>query len=204
MTNYCVVVDVMLVCRRLQWKKMNTFKDFADVFCKTIMFKKNEVNRTDFVFYCYLDMSPKSSEILLRYGKSAIEMYQINENIRIPVQEDKFWASTNNKILLQNFLREYIFHRGQEFWPGIELICSNTNKKLCLSSFPLESSDRLTSLQRQDIEEADSRIIIHVEHAINEGTQNILVLSSDTDVLVLLLYFWGEFEKKGLKVINFN
>ena len=41
------------------------------------------------------------------------------------------------------------------------------------------------------IEEADVRLIPHAIHAILASTERIVILSSDTDVLVIALYFWN-------------
>ena len=40
------------------------------------------------------------------------------------------------------------------------------------------------------IEEADLRLILHAFHAAQTGTKRIVVLSQDTDVLVLCLHSW--------------
>lgn len=48
-------------------------------------------------------------------------------------------------------------------------------------------------------EEADLRIMPHIKHATNRGYQRVMVLSNDTDVLVLLLYLWTTFKNLGLK-----
>ena len=49
-----------------------------------------------------------------------------------------------------------------------------------------------------DIEEADSRIIPHALHAVKDGLERIVVLSADTDVFVLLLYYWDTLHVEGL------
>ncbi|XP_050295784.1 uncharacterized protein LOC126735741 [Anthonomus grandis grandis] len=50
------------------------------------------------------------------------------------------------------------------------------------------------------MEEADGRIVLHLQNAIeNAGLHNIIVRSSDTDVLVLLVSFFLKLSQKGLK-----
>ena len=39
-------------------------------------------------------------------------------------------------------------------------------------------------------EVADQRIIPHVMHAVQKGASKITVLSSDTDIFVMLMYYW--------------
>ena len=58
----------------------------------------------------------------------------------------------------------------------------------------------LNELQRHNIEEADSRIVVHAMQACKNGESKIVVLSSDTDVVVLLLHYWMKFEEKNLMV----
>ena len=48
-------------------------------------------------------------------------------------------------------------------------------------------------------EEADALILHHVVHLLKCGFQNILVLSGDTDVLVILLHFFFVLQEMGLK-----
>ena len=51
----------------------------------------------------------------------------------------------------------------------------------------------------QDIEEADVRIIPHAMHAVKNGARRIVVLSSDTDVCVLLMHYWNGLHSNGLR-----
>ena len=58
----------------------------------------------------------------------------------------------------------------------------------------------LTYLQELyvDAEEADCRIIPHAMHATTTGTKRIIVLSTDTDVTVILLFYWQRLKVHGL------
>ena len=62
---------------------------------------------------------------------------------------------------------------------------------------------RENSVIKQDltstIEEADIRIIPHVSQAIKEELNNIVILSNDTDVAVLVLYCMEKFVREGLQ-----
>ena len=49
-----------------------------------------------------------------------------------------------------------------------------------------------------DIEEADTQIIPHTLHAVEHGIQRLVVLSPDTDVFVLLLFYWDVLHENGL------
>lgn len=109
-------------------------------------------------------------------------------------------GSNNNKTKLQTYLKEFILQFGNSFWPNVELICSGTNEQFCESNLP-RSACRLQYLQNKNIEEADSRIILHLDHAVKfDRYSHCFILSSDTDVLILALHFFHGFQKEGLKV----
>ena len=52
-----------------------------------------------------------------------------------------------------------------------------------------------------DHEEADIRIIPHALHAIRSNFTRIVILSSDTDVFVVAMYFYHIFAANGLSEI---
>ena len=49
-----------------------------------------------------------------------------------------------------------------------------------------------------DIEEADTHIIPHALHAVKIGLSKIVILPSDADVLVLLMYYWDILHSNSL------
>jgi len=49
------------------------------------------------------------------------------------------------------------------------------------------SSRSSTDIQRCDHEEADTRIAVHVQHALNKGYSQVFVRTVDTDVLVKMI-----------------
>ena len=49
------------------------------------------------------------------------------------------------------------------------------------------------------IEEADYRVISHIEKAVLNGIKRIIVYSNDTDVVVYLLYYSHHFIDIGIK-----
>lgn len=198
--NTTLIVDVMLKCRQIMWKDLQTFGKFATAFCKIIKAaSKGQSDRIDFIFDSYLGNSTKFDTRSGRYKESAIEIHEIDENVTLPKQVDQFWASKRNKVLLQKFLRKFILQNSDKYWINNTVICSATNETLCQSNLETDS-ETFALLQRPDIEEADSRIILHIYQACREGTTNVVVLSSDTDVVVLLMYYWSTFKAMKLQV----
>ena len=49
------------------------------------------------------------------------------------------------------------------------------------------------------IEEADLRTVLHAFHATKGGSKLLVILSQDTDVLILFLYHWMELNALGLE-----
>ena len=81
-----------------------------------------------------------------------------------------------------------------------------SNKTIILSgytsnsgeSFPadkyIEGSNNILTALELPIEEADLRIIPHVQYAIKEGNLRVIVTSNDTDVAVLLIHYYKVFQ----------
>lgn len=55
-------------------------------------------------------------------------------------------------------------------------------------------------LEYSTLEEADVRIMPHLIHCADMGHAGSVLLSSDTDVLVLAMYHWKVFKMHGLQV----
>lgn len=87
---------------------------------------------------------------------------------------------------------------SKKIWPNIQLVFSTANDKPCESLNSTDLPINLHHLETNEIEEADIRIIMHIDHAIGASFNNIIVLSTDTDVLVLLVYYWNHFYLHGL------
>lgn len=201
----CVVVDVMLALGSsisiVIGKKRKTFRDVAVEFCKSIKDKISSVHATriDFVFDSYFQKSIKSSERIRRCKSECIEVNLIDEKTSLPNDANKFWGSSNNKILLQKFLRSYI-EKNESLFPGVNLMFSTINDMACTNSNLDDTDFFFKILNRIDIEEADLKIILHIKHSVMQGFKNVYVLSCDTDVIVLVLYFWTTLHEHGLQV----
>ena len=203
---HCVLIDVMLLFRKLSWKNLNSFGDLVNAFCdyvkKYLHFVPN-VKRIDFLFDSYFEKSVKNSERMRRKKHETINFYEINQMTKLPKQENKFWPSNNNKILLQQLLRGHILHYGKNIWEGVEIVCSTANESVAFSNLYEHCCESfLQNLQRSNIEEADLKVIVHINHILSSGIFNIFVASSDTDVFVLLMHYWEHFYNNGAKVIR--
>lgn len=200
----CLTVDVMSQIRKIPVKEFKTFGDLFAALIENMQSIHKEKNRTDYVFDSYLKTSIKNAERERRSTIEPITMTNISASTQLPVQMDRFWASAENKSMLQRALREYISDRALS-QQGNTILSS----EMCDNEAPLAvlsiKSGKCTEVMDENlmklIEEADLRIIPHIMHALKEGYQQVIVASNDTDVLVLLLHFVKFFRENGLHAL---
>uniref|UniRef100_A0A6P7FZ99 Uncharacterized protein LOC114325789 n=1 Tax=Diabrotica virgifera virgifera TaxID=50390 RepID=A0A6P7FZ99_DIAVI len=188
----------MLSIRKFTWKSCETFTDLANKFFFYVIQKASaqKTQRIDFIFDSYFEQSVKSTEHLRRSKTECIILHSIDDHTKLPKQENKFWGSSRNKILLQQFLKRHI--EKQTVLNNYDIVFSTINEDPSTSNI-INLID--SQLQRSDVEEADVKIIIHINHAVLNGFENIYLISSDTDVMVLALFFFESFKNLGLKTL---
>ena len=86
--------------------------------------------------------------------------------------------------MLQKCLPSYVKSNKANFFPDIELVFSTLNETPCSSTNINVLS--LCTLLRDDIEEADVKIILHMSHAVKDGFTDLYVISSDIYIIVLM------------------
>ena len=86
-----------------------------------------------------------------------------------------------NKSDMANFLSEMIMQKGEDLPERWELVTGG--------GFSSPTDARSTRRQTVHHEEAATRLILHSCEAASEGYERLVLRCSDTDVLVLLLYF---------------
>ena len=116
---------------------------------------------------------------------------------------ETFWPSSSNKIKLQHLLRQWIITNASQRCPGVQIILSGTgvagtDSNPCQCIVGLEQVAALPDLDA-DIEEADLRLIPHAFHATQEMAKRVVILSNDTDVLVLGLHYFHVLCHQGMK-----
>jgi len=96
-----VVVDFMTYSRKVPIKKLNlrTYEDFCKRLWASFQSLSKESTRIDIVFDIYLDESIKQQECTRR-GKEYIETTISSKDQNMPVEMDKLWGSSSNKMQL--------------------------------------------------------------------------------------------------------
>ena len=113
----------------------------------------------------------------------------------IPEQIKKLWAGDSNKEIFKKF-QDVFFIINQQIILNGYLSNKNDSSK-CIQIINGVTNER-PDLDNH-IEEADMRIIPHIAKSTESGLKNVVVVSNDTDVCVLLLHYTSQFVKSGLR-----
>ncbi|KAH3870573.1 hypothetical protein DPMN_033761 [Dreissena polymorpha] len=143
-------------------------------------------------------MSLKEGEWLWRGDEATgIAIIDMIRDTPIPQQLNKFWASEENKRNLQLLVRD--------------IVCNDVCANPIIASSVVSDNEALPAIKFGNeiipellnwIEEADARIVTHVEWAacINQ-CQRVVVMSNDIDGFSLLLHVTPYFHTLGMKEI---
>ncbi|KAG0710652.1 hypothetical protein GWK47_022350 [Chionoecetes opilio] len=170
------VLDGAAVVHLLPVTGITTFDDYASgVFVPHIMRQLETSMRVDVVWGRYLDNSIKESTREKR-GKGVRR--KVAGPDKVPGNWPDFLRDPTNKVELFQFpIREdcihYPFPDGKQVFAtsGASVVCSGTDH----------------SMPPCDHEEADHRIVVHLQDALESGCTTCLVRTVDTDVLVILI-----------------
>ena len=153
------------------------------------------------VFYSYISRSLKAAERRGRGSDGILGLAKIDENTKVPTQMDKFWASSANKVHLQKLFAGSVFEMAKQ--SNFNIVFSGTvvgeEPQPCTAIIEHQEQNDIVPL-RSMIEEADSRMILHINWSVTfQKYKNFVVLSNDTDVLVLILHYFKQFKHHGIE-----
>ena len=138
-----------------------------------------------------------------RSSLQPLEYVSLENDTKIPVQSDRFWASANNKEILQSLSRVYLAQVAVD--EGVHMVLSGyvSSSNDIVVCMKIENNGNNVQVNELNsfLEEADLRLIPHIHHAIIQGIQRVLVVSYDTDVFALVLYYTPEFVDLGAKEV---
>ena len=107
---------------------------------------------------------------------------------------EKFWTCSPNKEKLQLLVRKIAVSSLQNLTLSSMVVNDEIIPSLHKSDQQLSSIEELNCWE----EEADSRVIIHIQWSISIGAKRVIVLSNDSDTLMLLFRYISQFLSKGL------
>ena len=108
-------------------------------------------------------------------------------DVPLPQVWSNFISLDENKADLARYLSQHIISKGRKFHPQLELVTGG--------GFEDVTTVKSTRRTLEDAglnanhEEADTRIVLHALEAVKQGYKRIVVVCSDTDVLILLTHF---------------
>ena len=145
--------------------------------------------RIDIVFDIYLKNSIKASARKSR--KKSIEPVPVSINRvdqQLPSVIDSFWSSESNKEALQMRYIKWVsakYTREKPIYLGGSLTGDIFG---CVKIVSGNLSD-VPNL-RCDHEEADDRLMLHIDDAVRSGYEKVIIASPDTDIFVTALYHY--------------
>ena len=152
---------------------VKTFSDYAtQVFQSYITSQLQHVNRLDVVWGEYIADSLKA-ETRTRRGKGIRR--RVEPSNTIPANWQEFLHINDNKIELFSFL-------------ATSAATIATDKQVistCHTGVPCTQSRDMSGLAPCIHEEADTRILLHLEDAVKQGYNKVSIRTVDTDVVVL-------------------
>ena len=173
LTYDCIVLDGAVIVHLLPTAEVSTFSEYADkVFIPYLIKQLDHSTRIDIVWDTYLPDSLKESTREKR-GKGVRR--KVSSHAKLPSNWMDFLRNPSNKDELFAFLTSKIAHfvfppsKAVYVTSGQSVISARSNMMNC------------------NYEEADTRIVVHILHALHQGMKSVKVRTVDTDVVVILI-----------------
>ena len=174
----------------IAWPSRGTVQDFVDGFVKHIL-DKLEKCTVHLVFDCCFDYSIKSNTRSFRAGQEVRRCHKLTLSTPLPSQQVVLNVTENNVQVIQ-MICEQLVQKVQEIQASdTASLCSlvlteptNVPQEVRLGVV-VERRDLITSH-----EEADVIIVQQAVGLANQGLKCIKVICDDTDVFVLLMYYY--------------
>ena len=189
----CVVQDGGRLIHQLLPHAVGTFEEFTQMrLFSHLQSELRRASRLDVVWDTYQDFSIKGGT---RNDRGHGVRLKVGPKVRIPKDWCGFLRNSNNKMELFRYLANEVMLR---FHTTGDLYITHDDGKLVGHKGP--GVEMLTTCNQ---EEADIRIVIHVLHALTCGASNVLVKTSDSDVIVILVHHFPRFNQcsKGCSVM---
>ena len=186
-----IVVDFMVCAKKVGIKKdkVKTFGEFCQKVQNMIMNLSKDCQRIDIVFDIYLENSIKASARKSRKKSIRPITMSINrDDQQIPSAIDSFWASESNKEALQMHYIKWVIKNYSGEMP-VYLGGSLSGDIFRCQKVERGNISDAPNL-RCEHEEADDRLMLHIDDAVRAGYEKIIITSPDTDIFVTALYHY--------------
>ena len=192
-----VMIDIMSKLRQLPFTGNESIGKFLNSMVKSSLNISHMIHSSHFLHDSYIQQSLKDSERLRRSdGIEGLDIIGMAADTPVPIIPEKFWSSEKNKVMIQLLLRNII--SCNEYNAENMIMSSMIYEEEMLPS-KLFTGEEIPELNNW-LEEADSKVIVHVEYAVRvQKCLRVIVLSNDTDTFIFLLYYTEYFKRIGLK-----
>ncbi|XP_061894509.1 uncharacterized protein LOC133644183 [Entelurus aequoreus] len=170
------VLDGAVIVHCLPTIRVSTFDAYAnEVFIPYLQKQLQDAKRLDVVWDTYIPDSLKEST---REKRGRGVRRKVSGPTKLPGNWMDFLRDPINKKELFDFLTSKI----QEFsWPPTKAVYVTSGQAVSGQAFGSTSM-----MDCCNHEEADTRIVVHLQCALKEGAKTVLVRTVDTDVIVIL------------------
>lgn len=175
------ILDGTAVLHFLPTAGISTFEDYAnDVFLPYIRHQLEGANREDMVWDTYHSSSIKESA---REKRDKGMRRKVAAPNKIPGKWQEFLKDSDNKQELSAFLSEKV---ATAKFPDGKVVVITSGQNVLIRGMDHSMPDN-------DHEEADTKILLHLQNALQTGSCACLVRTVDTDVIVIIT---GKFRKQ--------
>ena len=187
-----LIIDGMVILQQLNENQFDTFNNLGKTFFKKVLClgRSCQATRITLVFDTYRTNSIKAAE-RVRRGEINKTNFDIKGSRKVHKFRE-FLKSITNKQNLLKFLTKYMTENKD--------LLQNDESLIIAGGFE-ETSERVAMFSREGTtqplpelysnhEEADTRIILHLIFE-SKFSEQILVKSVDTDVLILLIHYFN-------------
>jgi hypothetical protein len=171
----CTILDGAAIVNMLRPGTAKTFQEYAtNVFLPYVMTQLQHVTRLDIVWDEYVPESLKANARSKR-GKGVRR--RVEPSSAIPGNWQAFLRIDENKTELFSFLATRVAHMDTHkhviTTHHVDVLCTNRQD--------------VSSLAPCTHEEADTRMLLHLEDAVHQGHNKVSIRTVDTDVVVLAI-----------------
>ena len=196
-----VVIDFMAYAQEIPTKKMilATYEDFFKALWRTFSSLSKGCSGIDIVSDVYLRHSIKQGERNRRSKLDPIETNITSVKQQLPVEMDRFWSSSENKMKFQQSFIKWACCNCVSEVPIYLGGAGEGNVTACIKVCLNDLSDDVASLRNMH-EEADDRMMFHIHQSVTtENFESVIIASGDADVFVCLIYHFNRWIYRGVK-----
>ncbi|KAL8591565.1 hypothetical protein ACOMHN_055532 [Nucella lapillus] len=176
-----LIFDMAVVIHMIRLQRATVFGDYTQLQLLPYLLSHvtNSTTRLDAVWDTYPEGSLKSQTRGKRTGETHGHRTRVSASIPLPKGSlwQKFLLNNKNKDEFFQFAADEL-HR---LTSDMDILLLTTKAQMVLCKKPFD----LTSVSPCQQEEADTRIMLHLQHAAQQGHQKAFIRTVDSDVVIL-------------------